>query len=169
MSRVKRGTKRTDRRKKILDRAKGFYGTHSKSHRIAKQAVDKALAYAYRDRRQKKRQLRALWIVRINAAAHLHGLSYSRLIAGLKAAGSMLDRKVLADIAVRDAQAFAGLAEAASRALERAGGTAPATPAKPAAKVSAKPAAKASAKPAAKPGAAPAAEPAPGPAASAEG
>lgn len=117
MARVKRGTKRTDRRKKILDRAKGYYGTHSKAHRMAKQAVDKALVYAYRDRRQKKRQLRALWIVRINAAARLHGLSYSRLIAGLKAAGSLLDRKVLADIAVRDAQAFAGLADAARNAL----------------------------------------------------
>jgi large subunit ribosomal protein L20 len=117
MARVKRGTKRTDRRKKILGLAKGYYGTHSKSHRIAKLAVDKALGYAYRDRRQKKRQLRALWIVRINAAARLHGLSYSRLIAGLKAAGSLLDRKVLADLAVRDAQAFAGLAEAARQAL----------------------------------------------------
>jgi len=117
MARVKRGTKRTDRRKKILARAKGYYGTHSKSHRIAKQAVDKALVFAYRDRRQKKRQLRALWIARINAAARLHGLSYSRLIAGLKAAGSQLDRKVLADLAVRDAQAFAGLAEAARQAL----------------------------------------------------
>jgi large subunit ribosomal protein L20 len=117
MARVKRGTKRTDRRKKILARAKGYYGTHSKSHRIAKQAVDKALVFAYRDRRQKKRQLRALWIARINAAARLHGLSYSRLIAGLKAVGSQLDRKVLADLAVRDAQAFAGLAEAARQAL----------------------------------------------------
>ena len=117
MARVKRGTKRTDRRKKILARAKGYYGTHSKSHRIAKQAVDKALVFAYRDRRQKKRQLRALWIARINAAARLHGLSYSRLIAGLKAAGSQLDRKVLADLAVRDPQAFAGLAEAARQAL----------------------------------------------------
>jgi large subunit ribosomal protein L20 len=120
MARVKRGTKRTDRRKKILDRAKGYYGTHSKSHRIAKLAVDKALGYAYRDRRQKKRQLRALWIVRINAAARLHGLSYSRLIAGLKAAGSLLDRKVLADLAVRDAEAFAGLAAAAQQALDAA-------------------------------------------------
>lgn len=117
MARVKRGTKRTDRRKKILARAKGYYGTHSKSHRIAKQAVDKALVFAYRDRRQKKRQLRALWIARINAAARLHGLSYSRLIAGLKAAGSQLDRKVLAELAVRDAPAFAGLAEAARQAL----------------------------------------------------
>jgi large subunit ribosomal protein L20 len=88
---------------------------------MAKQAVDKALNYAYRDRRQKKRQLRSLWIVRINAAAHLHGLSYSRLIAGLKAAGSDLDRKVLADIAARDADGFARLAEAAKQALEAAG------------------------------------------------
>jgi large subunit ribosomal protein L20 len=120
MARVKRGTKRTDRRKKILDRAKGYYGTHSKSHRMAKQAVDKALVYAYRDRRQKKRQLRALWIVRINAAARLHGLSYSRLISGLKAVGSLLDRKVLADMAVRDPEAFAGLAAAAREALEAA-------------------------------------------------
>ncbi len=117
MATLNRRTKRTDRRKKILARAKGYYGTHSKSHRIAKQAVDKALVFAYRDRRQKKRQLRALWIARINAAARLHGLSYSRLIAGLKAAGSQLDRKILADLAVRDAQAFAGLAEAARQAL----------------------------------------------------
>ncbi len=126
MARVKRGTKRTDRRKKILARAKGYYGTHSKSHRIAKLAVDKALGYAYRDRRQKKRQLRALWIVRINAAARLHGLSYSRLIAGLRAAGSLLDRKVLADLAVRDAAAFAGLAEAARQALAAAEKASPA-------------------------------------------
>ena len=102
MARVKRGNKRVQRRKKILKLARGFYGTKSKAYRMAKQAVDKALVYAYRDRRQKKRQLRSLWIVRINAAARLHGLSYSRLIAGLKAAGSELDRKVLADIAVRD-------------------------------------------------------------------
>ncbi|HXO21344.1 MAG TPA: 50S ribosomal protein L20 [Thermoanaerobaculia bacterium] len=120
MSRVKRGNKRKERRKKILGLAKGFYGMKSKAHRIAKLAVDKSLGYAYRDRRQKKRQLRALWIVRINAAARLHGLSYSRLIAGLKAAGSSLDRKVLADIAVRDPQGFAGIAEAAKQALGNA-------------------------------------------------
>ena len=118
MARVKRGNKRVQRRKKILGLAKGYYGLKSKAHRIAKQAVDKSLNYAYRDRRQKKRQLRSLWIVRINAAAHLHGLSYSKLIAGLKAAGSNLDRKVLADIAVRDAEGFARLAEAARNALE---------------------------------------------------
>jgi large subunit ribosomal protein L20 len=120
MARVKRGNKRVQRRKKILNLASGFWGTKSKSHRMAKQAVDKALNYAYRDRRQKKRQLRSLWIVRINAAAHLHGLSYSRLIAGLKAAGSDLDRKVLADIAVRDAEGFGRIAEAAKQALEKA-------------------------------------------------
>jgi large subunit ribosomal protein L20 len=126
MARVKRGNKRVQRRKKILNLASGFWGTKSKSHRMAKQAVDKALNYAYRDRRQKKRQLRSIWIVRINAAAHLHGLSYSRLIAGLKAAGSDLDRKVLADIAVQDAAGFARLAEAAKQALENAANTKPA-------------------------------------------
>ena len=118
MARVKRGTKRVQRRKKILGLAKGYYGTKSKAHRMAKQAVDKSLGYAYRDRRQKKRQLRSLWIIRINAAARLHGLNYSRLIAGLKAAGSDLDRKVLADIAVHDAQAFGALAESAKKALD---------------------------------------------------
>jgi len=97
----------------------------SKAHRIAKLAVDKSLGYAYRDRRQKKRQLRALWIVRINAAAHLHGLSYSRLIAGLKAAGSDLDRKVLADLAVREPEAFATLAAAAKDALDAKASAAP--------------------------------------------
>ena len=129
MARVKRGTKRIAKRKKILDRASGYYGTKSKSHRMAKLAVDKSLGYAYRDRRQKKRQLRSLWIVRINAAAHLSGLNYSRLIAGLKAAGSLLDRKVLADIAVTDPQAFAGLAEMAKQALEGQGGTQASAPA----------------------------------------
>jgi len=130
MARVKRGSKRVQKRKKILKLASGYYGTKSKSHRIAKQAVDKSLGYAYRDRRQKKRQIRSLWIVRINAAARLHGLSYSRLIAGLKAAGSLLDRKVLADLAVADPQGFAGVAELAKRALEgQGGGGLPAAPA----------------------------------------
>src|SRR3954451_9588309 len=118
MARVKRGNKRLLKRKKILKLSSGFWGTKSNAHRMAKQAVDKALAYAYRDRRQKKRQLRSLWIVRINAAAHLHGLSYSRLIAGLKAAGSDLDRKILADIAVRDAEGFGQIVEAAKKGLE---------------------------------------------------
>ncbi len=133
MARVKRGTKRVQRRKKILGLAKGFYGTKSKAHRMAKLAVDKALGYAYRDRRQKKRQIRSLWIIRINAAARLHGLNYSRLIAGLKAAGSDLDRKILADIAVRDEKGFAALAEMAKNALnsppEQGGISAPGAPA----------------------------------------
>ena len=124
--RIKRGNKRTDRRKKILKLASGYFGMKSKGHRIAKQAVDKSLGFAYRDRRQKKRQLRSLWIVRINAAAHLNGLSYSRLIAGLKAAGSTLDRKVLADIAATDPSGFAGLAELAKKALEGTGKPRPA-------------------------------------------
>jgi large subunit ribosomal protein L20 len=122
MSRVKRGTVRKNRRKKILKQAKGYYGLKSRGHRIAKQAVDRSLAFAYRDRRQKKRQMRRLWITRINAAARINGLSYSRLISGLKQIGSELDRKVLADLAVRDAAAFAKLAEAAKQALgEQAG------------------------------------------------
>jgi len=120
MARVKRGNKRVQRRKKILGLASGYFGMKSKNHRIAKQAVDKSLVYAYRDRRQKKRDIRSLWIIRINAAARLHGLNYSRLIAGLKAAGSTLDRKVLADIAVRDEQGFASIAEMAKQALEQA-------------------------------------------------
>jgi large subunit ribosomal protein L20 len=122
MARVKRGNKRVQRRKKILGLASGYFGMKSKNHRMAKQAVDKSLGYAYRDRRQKKRDIRSLWIIRINAAARLHGLNYSRLIAGLKAAGSTLDRKVLADIAVRDEQGFASIAEMAKKALEQAGG-----------------------------------------------
>jgi large subunit ribosomal protein L20 len=122
MARVKRGNTRKERRKKILGMAKGFYGMKSKAHRIAKQAVDKSLSYAYRDRRQKKRQMRALWIVRINAAARQHGLSYSRLVAGLKAAGAEVDRKILADLAVREPEAFARLAEAAKAALGDAEG-----------------------------------------------
>ena len=120
MARVKRGNVRKNRRKKILKQAKGYYGLKSRGHRIAKQAVDRSLAFAYRDRRQKKRQMRRLWIARINAAARLNGLSYSRFIAGLKRAGSSLDRKVLADMAVRDAVAFASVAEAAKKALEEA-------------------------------------------------
>jgi len=127
MARVKRGNKRVQRRKKILGLAKGFYGMKSKNHRMAKQAVDRALNFAYRDRKQKKRQLRSLWIVRINAASRLHGLNYSQLISGLKAAGSDLDRKVLADIAVRDAEGFGRIAEAAKQALEAAGKLKPAS------------------------------------------
>jgi large subunit ribosomal protein L20 len=118
--RVKRGAIRKNRRKKILKQAKGYYGLKSKGHRIAMQAVDRSGVFSYRDRRQKKRQMRGLWIVRINAAARENGLSYSRLIAGLKAAGNELDRKVLADLAVRDAAGFARLAEVAKAALDEA-------------------------------------------------
>jgi large subunit ribosomal protein L20 len=122
MPRVKRGPKRAAKRKKILKLSSGYFGVKSNAYRMAKQQVDKSLAYAYRDRRARKREMRRLWIVRINAAARLHGLSYRRLIAGLKAAGSELDRKMLADLAVRDEQAFAALAELAKKAQ----GTAPA-------------------------------------------
>ena len=117
MARVKRGSRRARRRKKILKQAKGYYGVKSKGHRIAKQAVDRALAYAYRDRRQKKRQFRGLWIVRINAAARLNGLSYSRFMSGLRLAGIELNRKMLADLAVRDAEGFAAVADVARGAL----------------------------------------------------
>lgn len=116
--RVKRGNVRKNRRKKILKLAKGYYGTRSRAHRMAKQAVDRAGKYAYRDRRQRKREMRGLWIVRINAAAREHGLSYSRLMAGLRQAGSELDRKVLAELAATDGDAFARVVEAARAALE---------------------------------------------------
>lgn len=118
MARVKRGSRRARRRKKILKQAKGYYGVKSKGHRIAKQAVDRSLAYSYRDRRQRKRQFRSLWIVRINAAARLNGLSYSRLMSGLRLAGIELNRKMLADLAVRDAEGFAAIATAARGALD---------------------------------------------------
>lgn len=120
MPRVKRGTKRADKRRKILKAAKGFFGARSKAHRVAKEAVERAQAYAYRDRRQRKRQFRRLWIARVNAAARTNGLSYSRLIDGLNKAGCELDRKVLADLAVHDPQAFAKVAECAKEALEAA-------------------------------------------------
>jgi len=116
--RVKRSTNRKDRRKKILSRAEGYWGGKSRLHRIAKLQVEKSLAYAYRDRRQRKRQFRALWITRINAAARSNGLSYSRFIAGLKAAGCGLDRKVLADLAVRDPKAFTQLTDLAKQSLK---------------------------------------------------
>ena len=120
MARVKRGVTAKARHKKILSKAKGYYGARSTNFRTAKQAVIKAGQYAYRDRRQKKRQFRALWITRINAAARLNGLSYSRLIAGLNAAGVDVDRKVLADLAVHDLEAFGALAEQARQALAAA-------------------------------------------------
>lgn len=120
MPRVKRGVTAHARHKKVLDKAKGYYGARSSVYRVANQAVIKAGQYAYRDRRQKKRQFRALWITRINAAAHENGLSYSRFISGLKKAAIEIDRKVLADLAVYDKPAFAALAEKARTALASA-------------------------------------------------
>jgi len=118
MPRVTRGKRRAQRRKKILKQTKGYYGTKSRSHRIAKQAIDRSLSFAYRDRRQRKRNFRSLWIVRINAAARLNGLSYSRLVEGLRKADCQINRKMLAEIAVRDPKAFAAVAETAKSALD---------------------------------------------------
>ena len=118
MARVKRGSKKTQKRKKVLKAAKGYYGTKKNAYRMAKQAVEKSLAYSYRDRKQRKRNFRSLWILRIDAAARLNGLSYNRLIQGLRKAGSNLDRKVLAELAVREPQTFAELAAVAKQALE---------------------------------------------------
>ena len=117
MARVKRGVTARARHKKILSRAKGYYNARRKVYRVAKQAVTKALQYAYIGRKQKKRQFRALWIVRINAASRQYGLSYSRLMNGLKKANITVDRKVLADIAVHDIAAFGALAEKAKASL----------------------------------------------------
>ena len=117
MPRVKRGVTAKARHKKILNKAKGYYGARSRVYRVAKQAVIKAGQYAYRDRRQRKRQFRALWIVRINAAARDHGLSYRRFMNGLTHAGIELDRKILAEMAVNDRNAFCKLAEQAKEAL----------------------------------------------------
>ncbi len=109
--RVKRSTHRKDRRKKILNQAEGYWGAKSRLHRVAKLQVEKSLQYAYRDRKQRKREFRSLWISRINAAARQNGTTYSAFISGLKSAGCELDRKVLADLAVRDPQAFSQLVE----------------------------------------------------------
>jgi large subunit ribosomal protein L20 len=117
MARVKRGVQARRRHKKVLKQAKGYYGARSRVFRVAKQAVIKAGQYAYRDRRQRKRQFRALWIARINAAARINGLSYSRLIAGLKKASIEIDRKVLADLAVHEQGAFTAVVEKAKAAL----------------------------------------------------
>ncbi len=117
MPRVKRGTKRSDRRKKILKRASGYFLTKSKLYQAAQEAVERGLKFAYSGRKQKKRQYRSLWIVRINAAAKINGISYSQLIHGLKAAGVELDRKMLADIAVNDAAGFTALVAQAKTAL----------------------------------------------------
>ena len=117
MARVKRGVIARRRHKKVLKQAKGYYGARSRIFRVAKQAVTKAGQYAYRDRRQRKRQFRALWIARINAGARMNGLSYSRFIAGMKKAAIEVDRKVLADLAVHDKAIFAQLVEKAKAAL----------------------------------------------------
>ena len=117
MPRVKRGVVAHRRHKKILKQAKGYYGARSRVFRVAKQAVTKAGQYAYRDRRQRKRQFRSLWITRINAQSRANGLSYSRLINGLKKADVGLDRRVLADLAVHDKPAFASIVEQAKAAL----------------------------------------------------
>jgi large subunit ribosomal protein L20 len=117
MPRVKRGVVAHRRHKKVLKQAKGYYGARSRVFRVAKQAVTKAGQYAYRDRRQRKRQFRSLWITRINAQSRANGLSYSRLINGLKKADIALDRRVLADLAVYDKPAFAAVVEQAKAAL----------------------------------------------------
>lgn len=120
MPRVKRGVQAHARHKKVLDKAKGYRGARSKVFRVAKQAVTKAGQYAYRDRKQRKRQFRTLWIARINAAARENGMSYSVFMNGLKKAAIDVDRKVLADIAVFDKPAFAALVEKAKAGLESA-------------------------------------------------
>ena len=117
MARVKRGVTARRRHKKIIKLAKGYFNARRKVFRVAKQAVTKAQQYAYIGRKQKKRQFRSLWIVRINAAARLHGLSYSRFMNGLLKANVTLDRKALADIAIHDPAAFGAIAEQAKRAL----------------------------------------------------
>ena len=117
MPRVKRGTKRRARRKKILERASGYYLTKSKLYRSAKESVERGLKFAYSGRKQKKRQYRSIWIVRIGAAAKLNGLSYNQFIHGLKKAGVELDRKILADIAVNDPAGFTSLATQAKGAI----------------------------------------------------
>ena len=113
MSRVKRSVHARKKRRKVLKEAKGYFGRKHSSYRFAKEQVQRSGMYAYRDRRNKKRTFRRLWITRINAAARVHGLSYSRLVAGLKKGGVEINRKVLADLAVRDADAFGRLAEVA--------------------------------------------------------
>jgi large subunit ribosomal protein L20 len=120
MPRVKRGPKRKNRRAKILKAAKGYWGMKSRGHRIAKLQVEKALNAAFAGRKDRKGDFRKLWIARINAAARANGISYSQLMAGLKAAGSSVDRKILADLAVRDSAAFAALVDSARKAIDKA-------------------------------------------------
>ena len=117
MPRVKRAVSAHKKRRTVLNRAKGYYGAKSRSYRAAKEQVQHSLQYAYRDRRNKKREIRRLWITRINAAARINGLSYSVFMNGLKKAGVVLDRKVLSDMAINDPDAFAALAEIAKKAL----------------------------------------------------
>jgi large subunit ribosomal protein L20 len=118
--RVKRGTKRHNRRKKLLSLAKGYYLNKSKLYKFAKESVEKALVYAYRDRKARKREFRRLWILRIGAAARMNGLNYNQFIFGLKRAGVEMDRKVLADLALQDPPAFSRLAETAKGAIQKA-------------------------------------------------
>jgi large subunit ribosomal protein L20 len=120
MARVKRGVTAHAKHKKVLKAAKGFYGRRKNTIRIAKQAVEKSMQYAYRDRKRRKRTFRSLWIQRINAATREHGMTYGRFIDGLNKAGVELDRKVLADIAVRDSAAFGALVQQAKQAVEAA-------------------------------------------------
>jgi len=117
MPRAKGGPKTRRRRKKVLKLAKGYWGGRHRLYRTATEAVDRALAYAYRDRRQKKRAFRSLWITRINAAIRPHGLSYSKFINGMKKAGIILDRKVLAELAIKDAAGFARIVEKVKKAI----------------------------------------------------
>lgn len=120
MARVKGGKTSAARRKKVISQAKGYFGRSKNCYRIATERLEKALQYAYRDRRAKKRDFRALWIQRINAGARLHGLTYARMIDGLNKAGIEIDRKVLSDIAIRDPEAFAQIAQQAKDALPKA-------------------------------------------------
>ena len=124
MPRVKRGTVRRAKRKKLLGLAKGYFANKSKLYRAAKESVDTALKYAFVGRRNKKRDFRRLWVVRINAAARLHGLTYGQFMSGLKSAGITLDRKQLADLAVKSQAAFASLVEQAKNAVQAVGSTA---------------------------------------------
>ncbi len=119
MPRVKRGPKRKNRRAKILKLAKGYYGMKSRGHRVAKEQVQRGLNFAFAGRKDRKGDFRTLWIARINAAARLNGISYSQLIAGLKATGNDVDRKILADIAVRDAASFTAIVESVRKGLEK--------------------------------------------------
>lgn len=117
MPRVKRAVSAHKKRRVVLGRAKGYYGAKSRSYRAAKEQVQHSMQYAYRDRRNKKREIRRLWITRINAAARMNGMSYSVFMNGLKKAGVLLDRKVLSDMAINDPEAFSALVEVAKRAL----------------------------------------------------